>query len=96
MYTDYDNGTTLMDADVTLGVLGFVDLPVHAHVLVPAQFNLSTCLLSELVANIYVPSSVAGIPVDPPTLPVIPGLTTLPGLSNVLKKLDIPGNPYDL
>lgn len=96
VYTDFDNGTTLMDADVTLGFLGFVDLPVSAHVPVPAQFNLSSCLLSELRANVFVPSKIGGDPVDTPTVPAIPGLDKLPGLREVLKLLDLPGNPYNL
>lgn len=87
VYTDYANGTTLMDADVTLGLLGVLDLPVSAHVPVPAQFNLTSCLLSELRADVYVPSKIGGNPVDTPELPAIPGLDKLPGVRELLKVL---------
>jgi hypothetical protein len=93
-YTDYGNGTTLMDAVVTLGTAHVIDFPVSAHILVPAEFNMETCLLSRLPADVRVPSMIAGVPVNLPTIPVFPGLQTLPGLGAILKLL--PNNPYGL
>ncbi|CZT21656.1 uncharacterized protein RCC_07521 [Ramularia collo-cygni] len=86
-YTDFDNGTTLMEADVTLGVLGAIDFPISAQVPVPAQFNLTSCMLKELRANVRVPSKIGGNPLDTPTLEFIPGLDKLPGAREVLKAL---------
>lgn len=96
VYTDFNNGTTLMDADVTLGFLGFLDLPLSAHVPVPAQFNLTSCLLSELRANVFVPSKIGGNPVNTPTIPDVPGLDKLPGIREILKALSLLGPPPGL
>ncbi|KAM3416024.1 hypothetical protein BST61_g9511 [Cercospora zeina] len=94
VYTDYGNGTILMDADVVLGALHVLDFPVNAHILVPAEFNLETCRLQILRANVFVPSAIGGQPVDTPVIPAFPGLNTLPGLRGILALL--PGNPYNL
>ncbi|GIZ39508.1 hypothetical protein CKM354_000289000 [Cercospora kikuchii] len=93
-YTDYGNGTTLMDADVVLGTLHVLDFPVNAHILVPAEFDLETCRLQILRANVFVPSAIGGVPVNTPVIPAFPGLDTLPGLRGILAKL--PGNPYNI
>ncbi|PPJ53708.1 hypothetical protein CBER1_00788 [Cercospora berteroae] len=93
-YTDYGNGTTLMDADVVLGALHVVDFPVNAHILVPAEFDLQTCRLQILRANVFVSSALGGVPVNLPVIPAFPGLDTLPGLREILAKL--PGNPYNI
>lgn len=76
-----------MDADVTLGALHYIDFPVEAHILVPAEFNMTTCLLTKLPAFVQVPSAIGGNPVNLPGVPAIPGLSELPGLREVLKAL---------
>ena len=74
-----------------------IDLPVYAHILVPAEFNMTTCELTELPAHVFVPVDIGGQPINPPVVPTIPGLETLPGLREVLAAL-IPaiGNIYGL
>ncbi|KAK4501618.1 hypothetical protein PRZ48_007427 [Zasmidium cellare] len=85
-YTDYGNGTLLMDAIVTLGVLHYVQLPVYAHILVYIEYT-NDCLISKLPAHVYVPTMIGGEPINPPIIPTIPGLETLPGFREILKQL---------
>lgn len=60
---------------------------MYAHILVPIEFDYDTCLISKLPAYVYVPTNIAGQPVNPPIVPKIPGLGTIPGFREILKKL---------
>lgn len=81
----------------TLGVLHVVDSPVYAHITVPIEFNLDTCEITRLPAFVIVPTDIGGNPINPPVVPTIPGLKTLPGFREILKKLiPVIGNIYNL
>ena len=74
-----------------------VDLPLYAHAFVPIEFNLTNCLITKLPAFVTVPSNIAGNPVNPPIVPTIPGLVTIPGIREVLKLLiPVIGNIYGI
>lgn len=70
-------------------MLAVIDLPVYAHIFVPAEFNLTTCELRTLPAWVTVPSDIGGNPIDIPTLPPIPGLPNnrIPGVRELLALL---------
>ncbi|KAI5370839.1 hypothetical protein Slin14017_G017180 [Septoria linicola] len=56
-------------------------LPIDTRIVVPAIFDEETCLITELPTYITIPTSLAGNPISPPTVPKIPGLERLPGFS---------------
>lgn len=81
----------------TLGALHVIPLPIDTRIVVPAIFDEETCLITELPTYITIPTSLAGNPINPPTVPKIPGLERLPGFQPILRAL-IPaiGNIYNL
>lgn len=68
-------------------MLHVVPLPVYTRLVVPAVFDEETCLITSLPTYITIPTNIAGIPIDPPIVPPIPGLAMLPGFRPILKAL---------
>ncbi|KAF2160815.1 hypothetical protein M409DRAFT_59609 [Zasmidium cellare ATCC 36951] len=81
IFTAYDNGTTVMDAEVTFGVgaLG-VPLPIKTAIYVPGVIDTQDCRIIDPPAYFTLPNEVAGFPVTPPTLPGL-GLGTIPDVT---------------
>lgn len=71
----------------TLGVLHTVPSPVYTRIVVPAEYDEDTCLITKLPTYITIPSDIAGNPIHPPKVPAIPGLAQLPGIQPILKGL---------
>ncbi|KAF7192348.1 hypothetical protein HII31_06380 [Pseudocercospora fuligena] len=96
-YSAADNGTATLDAIVTLGVAQVVQVPVRTRIVVPAEFDQETCLITLLPTYITIPTDIAGEPINPPIIPTIPGLAKLPGFRPILQAL-IPaiGNLYNV
>ncbi|KAK4616129.1 hypothetical protein CLAFUW4_10450 [Fulvia fulva] len=86
-YSTADNSTGTLDAIVTLGAAQNVLLPIKTRIVVPAEFNPDTCLITELPTYITIPIDIAGNPINPPIIPAIPGLDRLPGLSTIIDML---------
>ena len=57
----------------------------------PIEFDYDTCLISKLPAYVFVPTNIAGQPVDPPIVPAVPGISTIPGFREILKQLAAEG-----
>ena len=71
----------------TLGVAQVVQVPVRTRIVVPAEFDEETCLITLLPTYITIPTDIAGNPIDPPIVPAIPGLDKLPGFQPILRQL---------
>ena len=70
-YTDYQNGTTIIATNVTLGALHSVAIPVTFSADVFLTYDLSNCLIYNIQAFATIPTDIAGIPISPPILPTL-------------------------
>ncbi|PIB01420.1 hypothetical protein CB0940_02219 [Cercospora beticola] len=86
-YSAADNGTATLDAIVTLGVLQVLQAPVRTRIVVPAEFDPETCLITSLPTYIMLPTDIAGNTINPPRIPKILGIDRLPGFKPILQLL---------
>ncbi|KXT18580.1 hypothetical protein AC579_9796 [Pseudocercospora musae] len=93
----FDSTTVKAFSQITLGIAQVVQVPVRTRIVVPAEFDLETCLIILLPTYITFPTDIAGEPINPPIVPTIPGLAQLPGFRPILQAL-IPaiGNLYNV
>lgn len=66
-YTDYDNGTSIIHTNVTLGALHSVAVPVTFYADVYFFYD-DSCLIEKVQAFATIPTQVAGIQIQPPIL----------------------------
>lgn len=71
----------------TLGVAQVVQVPVRRCIVVPAEFDEETCLITMLPTYITIPTDIAGNPTDPPIVPKLLGIDKLPGFQSILRQL---------
>ncbi|EME78741.1 uncharacterized protein MYCFIDRAFT_178849 [Pseudocercospora fijiensis CIRAD86] len=71
LYTDYNNGTTIIHTNVTLGVLHSVAIPVTFYADVYLFYDLADCLMQKIQAFATIPTQVGGVEISPPILPQI-------------------------
>lgn len=76
-YTDFNNGTTLLQTNITLGLLQSITVPVTLYADAYLTYDVSTCLMNDITAYITAPTEVAGITITPPILPQILSLSPL-------------------
>ncbi|PIA88799.1 hypothetical protein CB0940_06995 [Cercospora beticola] len=77
LYTDFDNGTTIITTNVTLGVLHGLALPITFSADVYLTYDLSQCLIENVQAFATIPTQIAGIDIQPPILDMLLGASEL-------------------
>lgn len=70
-YTDFQNGTTITNTNVTLVALHSVAIPVTFNADVVLTCGLSNCLMYNIQAFARIPTDIAGILINPPILPTL-------------------------
>lgn len=70
-YTDYNNGTTIIHTNVTLGAPHSVAIPVTFYADVYLFYDLADCLMQKIQAFATIPTQVGGVTINPPILPQI-------------------------
>lgn len=94
-YTDYDNGTTIIHTNVTLGALHSVAVPVTFYADVYLFYN-DECLQEKIQAFAQIPTQVGGVIIKPPILNQMLLKSDLYDKSNLPVKRDAGPAPLDM
>lgn len=86
-YTDYENGTSIIHTNVTLGALHSIAVPVTFYADVYFFYD-DNCLIEKVQAFATIPTQVAGVEIQPPILNQLLLASDLYDTSNLPVKRD--------